>query len=86
MSMMNEKELVEEVESFFNEEDREVGLYATGVIDKMVIDEFKEAFSGIEIISYTNSELEFGVGEDNYKVVSSTAYDQWKVYKLIKLC
>ncbi|MED4285086.1 hypothetical protein P4679_24510 [Priestia megaterium] len=84
--MMNEKELVEEVESFFNEEDREVGLYAIGVIDKVVIDEFKEAFTGIEIISYITSELEFGVGNDNYKVVSSAVYDQWKVYKLINLC
>ncbi|QJX80247.1 hypothetical protein [Priestia megaterium] len=83
---MNEKELVEEVEGFFNEEDRSVGVVAVGVIDRIVIEEFKEAFNGIEVISYTKSELEFEVGGNNYKLASSTAYDQWRVYKLIKLC
>ncbi|MDU9694103.1 hypothetical protein WKH56_08075 [Priestia sp. SB1] len=84
--MPSEKELVEEVENFFNEEDREVGFFAVGVIDKIVIDEFKEAFCGIEVISYTKSDLEFKVGNDSYMLASSTAYDRWRVYKLIKLC
>lgn len=82
--MMNEKELVEEVEGFFNEEDRSVGAAAVGVIDKVVIEEFKEAFNGIEVISYTKSELEFEVGGNNYKLALSTAYDYWKIYKLLK--
>ena len=84
---INEQELNEAVHEFFNEEDFSVGLYAVGKIDSYVIEEFKEAFEGVEIASYSDQELIFKLDNSSYKVELKNHYDnsEWIIYRLIIL-
>lgn len=82
---MSEKQFAEDVEHFFNEEDYQMGIQAVDKIDDEIVDEFKDAFEGIEIISYDTNELEFKVDNSTYQVAFSTSYERWRVYRLIKL-
>lgn len=83
--MMNEQQLTEEVEEFFNEEDASVGIYAVYQIDATVVEEFKEAFEGVEVVSYGTEELEFKLDGSTYQVALSKSYECWRMSKLIRL-
>ncbi len=80
---MNERELAEGIEEFFNEEDRSVGLYSVGWIDKNVVAAFKEAFEGVEIEYYYPDRMEFRLDDTLYKV--AIYMDGWKLYRVIDL-
>lgn len=84
---INEKILSEEVQEFFNEEDHSVGLYAVSKIDSNVIEEFKEAFEGVEIISFDDEALLFKLYHSTYSVRLKHHYDnsEWILYRLITL-
>lgn len=81
MTEAKEKEFIDAVEEFFNEEDTSVGLYSVGKVDAELVSKFEDSFEGIKVLTYTNSELEIKLGEDMYKVSVSQAYDKWKVTK-----
>lgn len=83
--MINEKQLVEDVDDFFNEEDTSVGIYAIEKVTQEVVNEFVEAFEDITVISYDDNELEFRIDGSTFKIAFSISYERWVLYRVISI-
>ena len=76
------EKLALQLENWFNEEDSSVGLYATGIIDEVVITEFKEYFEDVEVISYDDEELVIKLEDTTYSVKLDVEWGKWITYRV----
>lgn len=83
MSEKEQKELSDGIHDYFNEYDPSVGIFGLSKIDKDFIEQFKEDFESIEIVSYGYSEIEFKASGETFIVQFSRSYDKWRLVKEI---
>jgi len=83
--IINETQLVEEVEEFFNEVDTSVGMGGTYAFCKETVNEFEEAFNGISVTTYTKDCLYFTIQQQHYQVIWNVKKQGWQLIRMVIL-
>lgn len=84
-----------EIENYLNEQDLSVGLYSLSNFDQESVEDFKQAFEGLEVIKWNKECLYFSLNkpfkhQDLYKVSFVEKYNNsgigggWKVSVIIQ--